>query len=251
MHEITEQIANVSNMTEQISEQAISTTNVATDGNKVIQNAVLGIQFVNKTAKESLQKTEQMNNRSMEVSQITKVISSISDQINLLALNAAIEAARAGEYGKGFAVVANEIRTLAEQSATSASDITALIADMQKDSNESVEAISDVVTKIEQESQFIQSAGETFKVISQLIDEMNNRIQHVTTTMQHISSNSNQVLTTTNVTVDSLQAINEHTQSIAAATAQQTAASEEMLSIATELNETIQKLQHQMNHFKL
>ena len=251
MHEITEQISDVSNITEQISEQAISATNVATEGNKVIQNSVLGIQFVNKTAKESLQKTEQMNNRSMEVSQITKIISSISDQINLLALNAAIEAARAGEYGKGFAVVADEIRTLAEQSATSASDITALITEMQKDSNESVAAISDVVTKIDQESKSIQLAGETFEGISQLIDEMNNGIQQVTSTLQHITSNSNQVLTTTNATVESLQATNDHTQSIAAATEQQTAASEEMLSIATELNETVQKLKSQINHFKL
>lgn len=251
MHEITEQIADVSKITKQISKEAISTTNAATEGNKVIQNSVLGIQYVNTTAKVSLQKTEQMNQRSMEVSQITNIISSISDQINLLALNAAIEAARAGEYGKGFAVVADEIRALAEKATTSASDITSLIAEMQKDSNESVTAISDVVNKIEQESKAIYSAGETFKGISELVDEMNNSIQHVTTTMQHITSNSNQVLTTTNETVDSLQATNDHTQSIAAAVEEQTASSEEMLNIATELNETVQKLKSQINHFKL
>ena len=251
MHEITEQIADVSQITMQISEEAISATNVATEGNKVIQNSVSGIQFVNQTARISLQKTEQMNNRSMEVSQITKIISSISDQINLLALNAAIEAARAGEYGKGFAVVADEIRALAEKSATSASDITALIAEMQKDSNESVAAIGDVVIKIEQESKSIQSAGETFQGISQLIDEMNNQIQGVTTTMQHITNNSNQVLTTTNATVESLRVTNDHTQSIAAATEEQTASAEEMLSIATELNSTVHKLKSQINHFKL
>ncbi len=77
-------------------------------------------------------------------------------------------------------------------------------------------AISDVVTKIDQESKSIQLAGETFEGISQLIDEMNNGIQQVTSTLQHITSNSNQVLTTTNTTVESLQATNEHTQSIAA-----------------------------------
>ena len=59
------------------------------------------------------------------------------------------------------------------------------------------------------------------------------------------------MLTTTNTTVESLQVTNDHTQSIAAATEQRTAASEEMLSIATELNETVQKLKSQINHFKL
>lgn len=251
IHEITEQIAEVSKVTKHISEEAISATNEAREGNEIIQSSVLGIQYVNRTAKISLQKTEQMNNRSMEVSQITNIISGISDQINLLALNAAIEAARAGESGKGFAVVADEIRSLAEKAATSANDITLLITEMKKDSNESVIAISEVVNKIEHESNAIHSAGETFKGISRLFDEMNNRIQHVTATIQHITSNSNQVLTTTNETVNSLQLTNDHTQSIAAAIEEQTASSEEMLSIATELNESVQTLKSQINHFKL
>src|SRR3546814_3040503 len=84
-------------------------------GGKVADNAVAAMQ--------------QIEGSAQKIVDIVSLIDEIAFQTNLLALNASVEAARAGEAGKGFAVVAQEVRGLAQRSASASKDIKELITE--------------------------------------------------------------------------------------------------------------------------
>lgn len=74
----------------------------------------------------------QLTERTSAAEGIIRLIADLADQCNLLAVNATIEAARAGEHGRGFGVVAGEIRTLADQTKHSATQISGLLRSMSE-----------------------------------------------------------------------------------------------------------------------
>ncbi|TGL88150.1 methyl-accepting chemotaxis protein [Leptospira congkakensis] len=87
---------------------------------------------------------EEIQEKSLAITEFSEVISNISEKTSLLALNAAIEAARAGESGRGFAVVAEEISKLASQAAESVSQINTL----SEEALESIQNGGSQVTKL-------------------------------------------------------------------------------------------------------
>ena len=78
---------------------------------------------VKEVVRTSTGQVKELTRLSEPITDFIDLIKQISSQTNLLALNAAIEAARAGEHGRGFAVVAEEVRRLADSSATAAEDV--------------------------------------------------------------------------------------------------------------------------------
>lgn len=111
------------------SQKGLESVNTANKGMEDIRDSVTSLsQVINNLGK-----------RSEEIGKILNVIDDVTEQTNLLALNAAILAAQAGEYGKGFSVVADEIKSLAERTASSTDEIASLIEAVQEEVSASVE----------------------------------------------------------------------------------------------------------------
>ncbi|MBB4483078.1 methyl-accepting chemotaxis protein [Rhizobium etli] len=112
---------------EEITVAVKSSTERATEASHMVDEARRSTEQSSAVVKDAVAAMGRIEQASDEIGQIINVIDEIAFQTNLLALNAGVEAARAGDAGKGFAVVAQEVRELAQRSATAAKDIKALI----------------------------------------------------------------------------------------------------------------------------
>ena len=227
------------------------TNRAAAQGATRVNEAVLQMQRIAESVSHSAEVITVLGEESDKIGTIVDAIAAIAEQTNLLALNAAIEAARAGENGRGFAVVAEEVRKLAEQSSTSADEITALITSIQEKAQNAVEVMQEGASQAQGGTEAVDAAGRTFKEIASMVE-------HVASESSAMGSRVHELEQSTHSIRDSAESMNKMSRSVAAesqtvsaATQEQTAAVQQIAGASHSLNEMSQAMHAAISKFKV
>jgi len=207
---------------------ATETAANARQGTQSVEQTVRGMETIRERVGVSSEKVKEMGSRSSEIGAIVETIQDIASQTNLLALNAAIEAARAGEHGKGFAVVADEVRKLAEKSASATKEISALVKTIQSTVAEAVAAMGAGAAEVENGVARANQSGSALKSILSAAESANRQVEEIANAAGQVSWSANELVSA----MDSVSAVVE----------ENTAATEEMSAGASEVTQSIENI---------
>ncbi|MDL4840991.1 methyl-accepting chemotaxis protein [Aquibacillus rhizosphaerae] len=249
LEEVLQGVTQIANSSTMVSELSKQTTVEAEEGDKFVNDNLQQMRFIRESVSKSNEVIGTLSERSKEIGNILNVINDIAEQTNLLALNAAIEAARAGEHGKGFAVVADEVRKLAEQSQDSTKNIAELIAVIQKDTEESVKMMGEVMTNAENGVKVSQQTSDKFAQILNSTRNITPQIEDVTATVQQISASIEEVSTSAREVSEQAQTNAASSEEVAASTEEQLASMQEISASAEALASMAEDLQEVVNRF--
>lgn len=182
--QLTDDLLNVANQTNSNEQKAEKVNSLA-------NNATIQASKGNNQMQELLAAMNDIDNASIKIKKVIKVIDDIAFQTNILALNAAVEAARAGQHGKGFAIVAKEVRALATRSANAVKETTELVeSSIQKVkvgtgiANITADILKEILIQINDVASLVDFIAKASKEQTVSIEHINNGIHQVSKVLQ-------------------------------------------------------------------
>ncbi len=221
------------NASNTVSESEAS-TQAAAQGQVKLSATISSIKELTANVLDSSHQAEGLAERTQSISSILDVIRAIANQTNLLALNAAIEAARAGEAGRGFAVVADEVRSLAQRTSASTTEIEGLISGVQQSTQQTASSLRHTASQASLTLEQAAATGEALNVIISSTGTINDRNLLIASAAEQQAQVAGEV-------DRNLSSIRDLSSQTASGAQQTTVASNALSMLATDLNLMVQR----------
>ncbi|MDO3412699.1 methyl-accepting chemotaxis protein [Saccharibacillus sp. CPCC 101409] len=241
----------VADTTQEMSQASRTALAGAREGSKLIDEAMRRMRQARETVGLSASAIRELEQESRQIAQIVQLIGGIAGQTNLLALNASIEAARAGEHGRGFGVVAEEVKKLADQSASATAEVEALIGGILDRMRGAVSAMEAGSLEVDAGEQTATLAGESFYRIYDSLERINGGMQDAASSVEQVSAGMQQTLSSERDMNELSRDISSRSQSVAAASQQQLASMQEVSASAEVLSRLSQELRGEIGQFRV
>ncbi|MBP3196304.1 MAG: cache domain-containing protein [Butyrivibrio sp.] len=228
-----------------------STNEAAKKGAADMTNATNMMGLIKESVENTASVVDALGEQLKNIDSFVDTIAEIASQTNLLSLNASIEAARAGEMGKGFAVVASEISKLADQSNEAAANITSLIDEIMKNSNDAVVAMREGAQNVIDGTETVNEAGNTFGNIVDMVYSISEQSTRMSEIVSQLSEGTETIAENIRKIEDMSVSVADETQNVSAASQQQTASTHEVAEASDKLAENAQELQSFVAKFEL
>ncbi|MEC3606132.1 methyl-accepting chemotaxis protein [Bacillus glycinifermentans] len=249
--EMNNRLLEMSKVSAAITDSSVQSTQIAGTGGDLVQQTVGQMNSIDQSVKQAESVVKGLEGKSKDITAILRVINGIADQTNLLALNAAIEAARAGEAGRGFSVVAEEVRKLAEQSASSAKEIEGLIQEIVQEIGKSLDMFQAVNREVQSGLTITDETDKSFKQIYNMTNEIAEKLKDMNAAVEQLSAGSEEVAGAVEEIADVSRESSGSIQDIAASAEEQLASMEEISSSAATLEQMAEELRDLTTKFKI
>lgn len=225
--------------------------NAAKGGKATVNGVMQSMNTIYTKTREAEKVIMLLNEYSQQIGMINETITGIANQTNLLALNAAIEAARAGESGRGFAVVAEEVRKLAEQSNTEASNISQLISKITENTDSAVIAMKHSLAEVEVGVEEVNKAGRSLENILLAVAETVSDIDGIAKVTDDEVASSDKIVQLIEVVAEDIEGTSRETQEVSSAIEETTASIEAVATSSEQTSVMAQNLHNLITRFKV
>lgn len=232
MNEMVATVNDVAKSAEAAFQAANHASEKSGSGEKAVKETLEFVTELNKQSSNVMKQLNSLQAETQNIGSVLDVIKSVAEQTNLLALNAAIEAARAGEQGRGFAVVADEVRSLAQRTQSSATEIDTLISNLVSSAETSVNSMETGNKLSQQTLERAELAGNTIREMAEAVEEIRQYNSQIATAAEQQSSVAEDI----NQNITQIRDVGDQS---AASTEQVSAASDELARLAEGLSNQI------------